>query len=140
MTRVEDFGEGLKITLDRIWWPLMELPDYIPGYCALCTRAHPLNKHHVVPRSAGEVIDIRRRKMRKPLIQLCGIGNHLRDADGNYYCHGKVENHLVHFRNMNGWYGVIDLTDPYTMRLNGLDRPEPVDYLTALDMKGWRPL
>lgn len=140
MTRVEDFGEGLRITLDRTWWPLMEMGDYLPGYCVVCGRTNPINKHHMVPKSAGEVIDIRRRKMRKPLVHLCGFGNNLQDADGRFYCHGKVHQNLLHFRNNNGVLEVLDLTDPATLQRLGLRVVTSFPRYEALELNGWRPV
>ena len=126
--KVEEFGT--RITLPKMWWPLMELDDYTPNFCAVCGRKSPLNKHHAVPRSAGEVIDAKGHRMHKPLLTLCGFGNNLHDADGCFYCHGKAHQGLLFFRNNGGRFQFLDLTQLYT-------DPEPVSYLTALSMTGW---
>lgn len=114
-----------KTTLGLIWWPLMELPDIAPGYCVACGRTSPLERHHLVPRSAGELYRDGRR-LPKPVVQLCGFGNNLRDADGRHYCHGRAHAGMLHFRAIDGELWIAE-TD------------EPTDCMTALETAEWRP-
>ena len=60
--------------------------SYRPGYCAICGRPHP-EGHHVVARSLGGGDG--------PVIDLCGRGNSLKDADGNLLHHGAAETHRL---------------------------------------------
>lgn len=115
-----------KTTLAPILWPLMELEDITPGHCAICGRAYPTEKHHVVRRSAGELLDENGKRRRKPLIRLCGFGNNLKDADGRYFCHGLAHANMLHFRNNGGC-------------LEYLITAEPCKYQDALKMQGWKP-
>lgn len=114
-----------KSTLAPILWPLMELEDITPGFCAICGRQFPTEKHHIVRRSAGELLDENGKKVPKPLIQLCGFGNNLKDADGRYFCHGLAHANMLHFRNTGG-------------RLEYLITAEPCKYQEALQMQGWK--
>lgn len=115
-----------KTTLAPILWPLMELEDIAPERCAICGRAYPTEKHHIVRRSAGELLDGSGEKRRKPLIRLCGFGNNLKDADGRYFCHGLAHANMLHFRNNDGC-------------LEYLITAEPCKYQDALKMQGWKP-
>lgn len=138
-----------KTTLAQMWRPLMAAPSIMLPHCAICGRPQPLNQHHMVARSAGELFDERGRKLRKPTITLCGIGNNLHDADGNAYCHGLAHHKRLHFR----W--VVTRSDKpicskepgdYVLahyvggHLEYLLAKEPCDYLTALSRDGWRRL
>lgn len=114
-----------KTTMDAMWHPLMDVDDVTPGYCAICERAYPLEKHHMVPRSAGELYRDGK-KLKKPVIQLCGFGNNLQDSDGRNFCHGLAHHKRLHFRN-NG-------------RLEYLITDHPVKYQEALEMAGWLPV
>jgi hypothetical protein len=94
-------------------------------HCAICGRLHPIEQHHMVRRSAGELFR-HGKKVPKPTITLCGFGNTLKDPDGRFYCHGMAHAHMLHFR--------------FTDRLEFLITKEPTDYLTALSMDGWMPV
>lgn len=111
-----------KTTLDAMWHPLMDCPDMTPGYCIVCGRSWHTEKHHIVPRSAGELYRDGV-KVEKPVVELCGFGNNLRDSSG-FYCHGRAHHKMLHFR--------------FTGRLEYLLTDEPCDYLTALEMEGWK--
>jgi hypothetical protein len=110
-------------TLDEIYWPLMHLPpetvEVIENsrFCIVCGATWPLNRHHIVFRSAGELYEDGK-KVPKPCITLCGSGN----ASG---CHGLAHSRMLHFRNNGGM-------------LECLMTPEPTRYHVALDMPGWR--
>ena len=121
-------------TLAEMWWPLMKAPTIRSRRCAICGATYPLNQHHIVRRSAGRLyrdgVEVP-----KPTITLCGSGN----TGG---CHGKAHSGLLHFR----WVET-DIRDPerYLMTIRGghleyLMTEEPCDYLTALDMDGWKPV
>lgn len=111
-------------TLDEVYWPLMELPSIRLPYCAVCGRNRPIEQHHFVFRSAGELYRDGRR-VPKSTVSLCGFGSNLRDADGIMYCHGKAHHRMLHFRNSCG-------------AMEYLETEEPTDYLSALEMEGWR--
>lgn len=98
---------------------LMKGPSIETETCAFCGRAYPLNKHHIVRRSAGGGDG--------PTVVCCGFGSNLRDADGRYYCHGLLHAHMLHVRLVDGewWY---------------LRTKEPTKYEKALEMDGWLPL
>lgn len=127
-------------TLDRIYWPLMRSPSVRLDHCAICGRPAPLNQHHMVFRSAGELYK-GGRKVPKPTITLCGFGNNLRDADGRYWCHGLAHHRMLHFRwaaapadfkeeNGNAKFG--------GGHLEYLKTEGPCDYAEALLMDGWK--
>ena len=132
-------AEGNGGTLDRLYWPLMRSPSVRLDHCAICGRPYPLNQHHMVFRSAG---DLYRggRKARKPTITLCGFGNNLQDANGRYYCHGLAHHRMLHFRwvparprfqedNGNAQHGGGHLE---------YIRTEPCEYAEALKREGWK--
>ena len=100
---------------------MMGAPSIEPedGRCAICNRASPLERHHIVARSLGGTDG--------PTALLCGFGSNLRDADGRYYCHGLAEWHMLSFRWRDGRWEYL-LTD------------EPTKYERALRMDGWRPV
>lgn len=120
-----------KSTLPEFLRPLMGKPSIKLSRCAVCGRISPIEQHHIVRRGAGKYFDERGHEVKKPTITLCGFGNNLSDADGNPYCHGLAHHNRLHFR----W------VDHKVMVCAGhweyLITDEPVDYLTALDMKGW---
>lgn len=136
-----------RSTLPQMWHPLMAAPSVITPHCAICGRPQPLNQHHMVFRSAGELIDEHGRKMRKPTITLCGFGNNLHDADGRPYCHGLAHHKRLHFRwvSANAARSKKDAGD-YVLNsfvgghLEYLLLDESCDYLTALAMDGWKRL
>ena len=113
-------------TLPKMWWPLMESGDVETPVCAVCGRGYPLNRHHMVPRSAGALYRDGR-EMPKPTIVLCGNGNNLRDANGVPLCHGLVHHHMLHFRFRDG-------------KVEYMRTERPVDYLTALGLDGWKEI
>ena len=112
-------------TMSRDYAALMGCPSVRLDHCAICGRPRPLNQHHMVPRSAGEIHDEGGMAREKPTITLCGLGNHLTDADGRPLCHGLAHHHLLHFR----WDGCA----LWYLRT---DRPTP--YREALALDGWR--
>lgn len=131
-----------KTTLPPMWWPLMELDDLMPGHCIACGRTHPTEGHHPVKRSAGELIDpATGKKKRKPRFELCGFGNNLMDADGNYYCHGLAHAGLLYFRK-NQEFGTVELlmVTPEWRDAWEMFHARKFDYLAALaETDGWRP-
>lgn len=113
-------------TLDPIYWPLMEAESVVLPYCAVCGRSGPLNQHHIVWRSWGQMARDGR-TVEKPTVTLCGFGSNL-GSDGNAeYCHGKAHHRMLHFRNDRG-------------RLEYLETDEPTKYADALALGGWEPL
>ena len=132
-------------TIDELLRPLMAAPSIRLGRCAVCGRAAPLNQHHMVRRSAGRMFRDGV-EVPKPTITLCGLGNHLADADGRPYCHGLAHANRLHFRwvptdAVGGGFGRCQ-------RMEGGDGghleyillDEPASYARALEMGGWRPL
>lgn len=120
-------------TLPEMLWPLMEGPSVETPRCAVCGRAAPLNRHHVVRRGAG-VLYRNGVEVPKPTIVLCGSGN----ASG---CHGLAHQNRLHFR----WRRAEWRTGPHQVALGSghweyLLCDEPTSYLDALAMDGWRPL
>lgn len=127
-------------TLARMWWPLMDGPSVETPYCAVCGARWPLNRHHVVKRSAGKLyrggVEVP-----KPTIVLCGSGN----ASG---CHGKAHQGRLHFRYVKGewseaWCYDRSRYDSEPHRgghWECLETDEPCRYLDALGMDGWRRL
>ena len=84
-----------------------------------------MEQHHLVWRSQGKLFE-NGKELPKPTITLCGFGNNLYDADGRPYCHGRVHSHMLHFRWNDGLYA--------------LETAEPVEYVKALKMDGWKPV
>lgn len=60
------------------------------GYCRVCGHTGDTELHHIVPRSRGGHDG--------PVVELCGFGNNLRDADGRLLCHGLAHAHRLHFK------------------------------------------
>lgn len=120
-------------TLDPIFWPLMQAPTVKLDRCSVCGRIHPLNEHHLVWRSWGNLYR-GGSLVKKPTITLCGFGNNLKDADGRMYCHGKAHHRLLHFR----WVPNPEYAN--AGHLEYIEFPEPVKYQDALGLDGWRPL
>lgn len=133
------FELSTKSTLAPIYWPLMLLDDHKAEFCLICGRAKPLNDHHIVFRSAGNLIKLDGTVVPKPVITLCGFGNIEGDADGNFYCHGKAHNGLLFFRNNDQVLEFLDLTSPEFWSESEKTFHE-VSYLEALSMNGWRPV
>jgi len=119
-------------TLAEIYWPLMRIDAETrkamrdSPCCVVCGRNRPLNRHHIVFKSAGNLYEDGK-KLDVPLITLCGFGNNLQDASGIPYCHGRAHHRMLHFRNDRGC-------------LEYLETDEPTDYMTALGMCGWERL
>ena len=117
-------------TLDEMYWPLMELPSVETRCCAICGRTWPLNRHHFVFRSQGQLVRDGR-KLKRPTIVLCGQGSSLygTSPDGTrvIYCHGRAHHKMLHFRNNRG-----------VMEFAEFD--EPTSYLDALEDGYWEPL
>lgn len=113
-------------TMPEYLRPLMGLRSTKSDRCEVCGRRYPLNQHHIVFRSQGQLHDPEGNRMPKPTITLCGFGNNLRDAEGRYYCHGMAHHHMLHFRNNNG-------------RRECLVTEKPVNEWDALKIEeGWR--
>ena len=112
-------------TLEKRLWTLMDIESIESEGCAVCGRWSPIERHHIVWRSQGELFDEKGRKREKPTITLCGFGNNLRDADGVIYCHGAAHQRMLHFRAKGG-------------RLQYLWTAYPTEYGVALTLPGWR--
>ena len=119
-----------KTTMPEILHPLMDVPSVRLNRCAVCGRVWPLNQHHVVFRSQGQLFRDGR-KLEKPTVTLCGMGNNLfgASADGSttYWCHGKAHHRMLHFRAVDGHFEYLETR-------------EPTNYMDALSMDGWRAL
>lgn len=115
-----------KSTLQEIYKPLMNCPSIKADRCVICGRHRPLEQHHMVWRSWGRLF-VKGVEVPKPTITLCGFGNNLADADGRYYCHGLAHHRMLHFRVRDGYLEYLLIS-------------HPVNYLTALDMDGWKVL
>ena len=121
-------------TLAEIYRPLMNGCSVETPYCCVCGTTHPLNRHHVVKRSTGNMYR-NGVKIPKPTLMLCGSGN----ASG---CHGLAHQGRLHFR----WVGTDQASGEYwnTTVKGGhweyLLTDEPTKYQKALDMDGWRPI
>ena len=61
-------------TLPEILRPLMMGVSVETPYCAICGRTWPVNRHHVVRRSAGKLYR-GGVELPKPTVMLCGSGN-----------------------------------------------------------------
>lgn len=105
-------------TLAPMWWDLMDALSVEGERCAVCGKAWPLNRHHMVPRSAGEMYRDGK-KVPKPTVMLCGSGN----TGG---CHGLAHSGRLHFR--------------FNCELEYLKVSKPIKRLQALEAEGWRAL
>ena len=112
-------------TLDPIWHPLMDAPSIWADRCVVCGAPRPLERHHVVRRSQGQLIRDGR-VVKKPVITLCGRGNVL-SMGGRPFCHGLAHHGMLHFRFVDGRYEYLRTR-------------EPVGYAEALESPGWAPL
>lgn len=129
-------------TLPAVLVPLMSAPSIRLEWCAVCGRPHPLEQHHIVRRGAGSLYRAGI-EVEKPTITLCGFGNNLTDADGRPYCHGLAHANMLHFRWVPGRVsaGAYDWgVEIAGGHLEYLLTGEPVDYLSALSMPGWKRL
>lgn len=120
-------------TMAKIWQPLMEGCTVKKNRCCVCGRSEPLNDHHVVKRSAGNLYKDGV-KISKPTITLCGFGNNLQDSYGRDYCHGLAHAGMLHFK----WVKSDKIAGCGHWEF--LKTDEPVKYQKALEMDGWRPL
>ena len=129
-------------TLPDLYRPLMDGVSIKAPYCCVCGKRWPLNYHHVVKRSAGNIYR-NGVAMPKPVLPLCGQGN----TSG---CHGLAHHEMLHFR----WvtendrrfcdYTVMDSWVHGFASKGGhweyLSTEEPTKYQAALEMEGWKPL
>lgn len=126
-------------TLNELYKPLMGKPSIsnAEGICCWCGAPGATNHHHIVPRSAGNVV-VNGRALSKPTVLLCGDGN----ASG---CHGKAHQHLLHFR----WHDAyeehrrdkvaVPHHDVGSGHIEGIELDEPMKYQKALEIEeGWR--
>lgn len=109
----------------------MKAPSYISDRCFICGR-RATNKHHMVRRNAGELYE-NGRKLKKPVITLCGSG-----CTG---CHGKAHENKLHFR----WVPEVAeykqgdrLYYLSTGHLEYIITKESTKYQEALAMDGWQ--
>lgn len=114
-------------TLDQLLIPLMEGPSIRSDRCVVCGARQPLEQHHVVRRSDGQLVK-GGRVVPKPTLSLCGCGSNLGIA-GRPLCHGLAHHHMLHFR-----------FNSETQQWEYLRTKEPTKYAKALEMGGWRPL
>ena len=134
-------SQDSKTTMAEEWCKLMQAPTYRFPVCAVCGRPQPLNQHHIVRRSAGEYY-CHGKKMPKPTLTLCGLGNYLADDWGRYYCHGLAHHEMLHFlyvpekRSQNPSVG----KDAKALggHLEYLRTEKPTKYIEALKMDGWK--
>lgn len=116
---------ALVTTLEPIYWPLMDAPSVRLDRCAVCGAPGPLEQHHVVRRSQGQLVRDGK-ALPKPTVTLCGMGSNLGDGH-RLWCHGMAHHHLLHLRyTERGW--------------EWLRTREPTRYDVALTMGGWRRL
>lgn len=129
-------------TVDELMLPMMGKPSVEKvdnagnPVCAICGSPHPLNRHHIVRRGAGKVVQ-RGRELKKPTVTLCGIGN-------TCGCHKLAHDGRLHFR----WVPKIDKafynrsarTNLVCGHWEYLITEDPTKYQDALGMKGWRKL
>lgn len=111
-----------RSSINDLWRPLMDCPTIRTDRCVVCGRRYPLNQHHLVKRSAGELW-IDGKKQPKPTITLCGNGNILAHG-GRLNCHGLAHHGRLHFRWKDGFLWALML-----------DRA--TRYSEALKMDGW---
>lgn len=121
-------------TMPAYLWPLMDGCTVRLPFCAVCGRTRPLNQHHVVRRSAGQLVrgGI---VVPKPTLTLCGSGN----TGG---CHGAAHDGRLHFRWVKAPTG--DWRYFKTVADGGhweyLRTDEPCRYAEALEIDGWREI
>ena len=119
-------------TLDHILIPLMDSPSIKRPCCAICGRRSPLEQHHIVRRSAGKLFR-KGVEVKKPTITLCGFGNNLG------YCHGLAHANRLHFRWVEEEINPkLEFRTETGGHLEYLITEEPISYINALDMEGWR--
>ena len=84
-----------KTTLAPIYHDLMHAPSVYSDRCVVCGAYRPLEQHHVVRRSQGELYEDGV-KLKKPTLTLCGFGN-LEGLYGRPLCHGLAHANKLHF-------------------------------------------
>lgn len=125
-------------TVNELYKPLMGKPSIsnADGTCCWCGAPGATNHHHVVPRSAGNVV-VNGRALSKPTVLLCGNGN----ASG---CHGKAHQHLLHFRWHEPKRTQTENWEKHPVGcgyIEGIETDEPMKYQEALEIEeGWRRL
>lgn len=107
-----------KTTLPVIYHELMKAPSVKLPYCAWCGKNYPLNQHHMVFRSAGNLFK-NGKKVEKPTVTLCG--------SGSLGCHGKAHQRKLHFKYEDG-------------KLYGAEFKTATSYLDALKSHEWREI
>jgi len=107
-----------KSTLAHHYRSMAGKPDCISDHCVVCGATYPLNNHHVIWRSWGNLYNDGR-KLRKPVLTLCGSGN----TGG---CHKKAHDRHLHFR-WNYEYEQFEFIET-----------DETDYLMAQQMDGWK--
>lgn len=117
---------SMETTLEKLWHPLMHGPSLRTDHCVVCGAVRPLEGHHIVRRSQGQLVE-GGKVLPKPVITLCGHGNILSSGGPRPYCHGLAHHNMLHFR----WCG-----DHYEY----IRTREPTSYADALNMTGWAPL
>lgn len=128
-------------TLPKLYHPLMEGASIKTAYCCVCGRTWPLNQHHVVKRSQGNLYR-NGVKLPKPTLTLCGFGNNLHGPNGETWCHGLAHANRLHFRwvqtdlKSGEWWGCTCRGGHWEY----LVTEEPVRYMQALKMDGWQPV
>lgn len=104
--------------MPEIYRHMMGAPSLRLDRCAVCGAPYPLEQHHVVWRSWGELYEDGE-KVEKPTITLCGFGNNLP------WCHGLVHHRMLHFDYREGEW-------------KWLRTKKPTKYQDALEMDGWK--
>lgn len=98
---------------------MMGAPSIVSDRCVICGAPYPLERHHAVWRSWGELYDEDGNRIPKPLLSVCGFGNNLP------YCHGLIHHRLLHLDYREGEW-------------KWLRTKKPTKYQDALEMDGWR--
>lgn len=106
-------------TMNQLDLALMEGKSIVTDHCVVCGAHGHLEQHHIVRRSAGQVVRAGI-MLEKPTLTLCGRGN----TSG---CHGLTHQLRLHFRWHNGAWQY-------------LKTQEPTKYQDALAMDGWQYL
>lgn len=107
--------------MPELYRHMMEGPSVKSGRCVICGRPYPLEQHHAVWRSWGELYDAEGNRLPKPLLTVCGAGNNLP------YCHGLIHHRMIHL----DWRGGEWMW---------LRTKEPTKLQDALEMGGWKRL
>lgn len=108
-----------KTTMPELYRHMMEGPSIRSDRCVICGRPYPLEQHHAVWRSWGELYDGEGNRLPKPTLTVCGFGNNLP------YCHGLIHHRLLHLDFRGGEW-------------KWLKTERPMKFQEALAMDGWR--